>query len=453
MQARVSIPGRVLLLSAFQPLIAAVRISRESNDQSLPAVVEEAIAGRNGTGAKPCRHSLAWIFLRERHGGCAQHGLIEHFDRAAVQHQGIRRSMETWVDALEDPGISASGGHERGNATATQAEQRLWLTPTAQNPQMLSGLQQMLMALGGGVGVVMQQAMIPFLREEYESRSRYQNDALLLLIVVSYFVAIVVSLSYVHWKSHNRSSITYYASPGYIVAGMEGHDVIGFLTTFSQAPKQVLLQVTGFLPVDDSVVEAFEWRGGQYDVAFTFALDLSPWVVREEWGGITGLDSPEGEGHVAPQQPLFGGIAAQELEELRKFLAHDTNDLAAVLLQKQVAWPGWEELATNIRQRIKQCGFQGVLHVQCGSGETVTVYKNKPWANFLYKRTTGVLCMLSMVGWPLYSLYMWWRCTRLQICAQFRVDVSTEDYWGLIADKLSAAGFDINAAGTGGSAY
>jgi len=332
-----------------------------------------------------------------------------------------------------------------------QKQQRPRSTVGDDATTVLGRVGKVLVALGGGTGVVMQETVLP---GDYESRSRYQNDALLVLIATAYFVAIFLGLSYLRWRVENRSPITFYADPTHTATAMEGHDVVSFLATFNQAPKQVLLQVTGFLPVDnDGAHGSIEWEEERFRVAFTFALDLSPWLVREEWAdGADCCSAETSEDSGATRQPLLDGIVPEELESLRQFLSLDNNDLATVLLYKEVAWPGWEELATNIRQRIKQCGFPGVLSIQCGQGETVTVHKNRPWANFLHNRATGVLCMLSAVGWPVYHVYMWVRCTQVPIHARFRVDIATADYWPFIADKLSASGFDVTAGSTGGSA-
>jgi len=50
----------------------------------------------------------------------------------------------------------------------------------------------------------------------------------------------------------------------------------------------------------------------------------------------------------------MAGLADQDLEELRRFLPENTNDLATVSMMKEVSWDDWEELATNIKQKIRQ---------------------------------------------------------------------------------------------------
>lgn len=140
------------------------------------------------------------------------------------------------------------------------------------------------------------------------------------------------------------------------------------------------------------------------------------------------------------------GMSTDDLAKLRTFLARDRNDLAMVEIHKEVDWPDWEELATNIKLRIRQRGFQGIITVRRSNPEVMTVYKNRPWANFLHSRITKVICALSIVGWFVYQPYMWLRNRSLVLHSKFRVDVTIGSYWPLIADKLGPDGFDPSSS-------
>merc|ERR1719491_2259965 len=118
-------------------------------------------------------------------------------------------------------------------------------------------------------------------------------------------------------------------------------------------------------------------------------------------GGSSSIEPPN----------LDSGVVEEDMAQLRHFLAVNQNDLATVEMVKQIAWPGWEELATNIKLRIRQCGFGGIIGINRSDTETIIIYKNKTWANFMHSRMTKVLCALSLAGWMLYLPYMWMRCS------------------------------------------
>lgn len=300
----------------------------------------------------------------------------------------------------------------------------------------------LLEALGGGTGAAIRGTGIRELDRDLMRRLHFQDQAVLVLLVVAYFVSISLIASMTYRQSHNNSQVTYYADPRFHAMVMEGHTVEAFMDAFNDAPKSVQLQVTGFVPIPEGVMATgVQWQGELYHVAFTFALDLSPWVVWErEIGQLD--DSDPNRVH----SPLEDGIESDGIECIRGFLENSTNDLATLELVKEVSWPHWEELATNIKHRIRQSGFNGIIGIHRTETDTVCIYKNRPWANYIHNRMTKVLCLLSVFGWMFYVPYTWFRCTKSVVKAHFKVDVSIANYWPLIADKLGATGFEIDSS-------
>jgi len=300
-----------------------------------------------------------------------------------------------------------------------------------------SGLRGMLAALGSGIGVRIGGLRHNELNRELLWRMRIQDKAVALIIVALYFVLLAFGVSSKYQESHNDSPVTYYADPRFHSLVTEADDPESFLDAFNQAPKNVHLQVTGFLPVPGGR-GSVQWREEHYRVAFTFSLDLAPWVTKA-------IDMPDpahsGDPRL-PLQPLHDGILPEDFALLGDFLASNKNELAMIDVQKDVEWLGCEELATNIKLKIRQMGFTGVIGVSLSEGETVSVFKNAPWANFMHSRTTKVLLVLSIFGCFLYFPYMWLRCRATKIRARYRVDIPISSYWPLIADKLTANGFD-----------
>merc|ERR1719482_1029660 len=129
------------------------------------------------------------------------------------------------------------------------------------------------------------------------------------------------------------------------------------------------------------------------------------------------------------------------MDNLDYYLNRDANDLAVFEVHKEVAWQSWEELATNIKHKIRQQGFTGIISIHRPDSETVAIYKNTSWANFMHSRTTKVLCALSVLGWLVYLPYMWLRCTSTTVRTRYTIDIPISGYWRLIADKLTAEGF------------
>jgi hypothetical protein len=288
----------------------------------------------------------------------------------------------------------------------------------------------MLFAIGGGTGASIGGTGSTTVDRDLLRRMHYQDKAVMFLVLVVYLVALAFSANLTYRQATNNSPVTYYADPRFHNYVMEGHELDVFLETFNQAPKNITLQVAGFVPVQDDMHESVRWRGENFQVAFTFSLDLSPWVVRE----IQTQTPSTGPSQLT--RSLQDGMLPEDRSTLQHVLMHDGNDTSYVELEKEVAWPGWEELATNIKHQIRQRGFSGVISVDRTEKEELRIYKNRPWANFMHSRATRVLCALSVIGWLIYVPYMWIRCRKIGLRSHFRVDVNISDYWALIEDKL-----------------
>jgi len=294
----------------------------------------------------------------------------------------------------------------------------------------------LLMALGGGTGASIGGTGSSIVDRDLLRRMHYQDKAVMLLVLVVYMVALAFSANLTYRQASNNFPVTYYADPRFNNLVMEGNDLDVFLDTFNQAPKNISLQVAGFIQVPDDMNGSVRWRGENFQVVFTFSLDLSPWVVRET--------QTIGQSPVQMTRSLHDGVLPEDRSSLHHYLTSDQNDLAYVEIAKKVTWPDWEELATNIKHQIRQRGFTGVISVDRTESDEMQVYKNKPWANFMHARATRVLCALSIVGWLVYVPYMWLRCKKVAMRSHFLVDVGISEYWPLIADKLTADGFQDN---------
>merc|ERR1719223_953530 len=121
------------------------------------------------------------------------------------------------------------------------------------------------------------------------------------------------------------------------------------------------------------------------------------------------------------------GVVPEDVVLLQDFLDGNQNDL---------------ELATNIKHKIRQRGFRGVVLVRRSDDEHMDIHMNRTWANFLHSRSLKILCAMSIIGWLIYQPYMWLRHRPVTIKSLFRVDLPISAYWPLIEDKLGPNGFD-----------
>lgn len=296
-------------------------------------------------------------------------------------------------------------------------------------------LWRLILAVAGGTGASVHEANLMF-RAELMRRMRLQDIAVMLLMLSVYLLLLLITASVTHHQAANSSRVTYYGDPRYHAVAMEGDDLEAFVDNFTQNPKGVYLTVAGLAPTVQDLPGTYHYRGDQYRVDFTFALDLSPWVVRE-----SGLMAASGHYNSEPALQLQDGAVAEDLEKLRHFLAHDSNDLAIVEVEKEISWPRWEELATNIKHQIRQCEYQGLVGVDRTRHECLRIFKNKQWANFLHSRTLKVVLALSVLGWILYLPYMWLRTTTLRVRCFYQVSIGIDDYWPLISNGLCAHGY------------
>jgi len=301
---------------------------------------------------------------------------------------------------------------------------------------------KVLVAIGSGTGFVDEPSwnnLASKLQRELIDRAWYQSNAVLLLVAILYLGALVEGLIVVYKQVKNDSSVTFYADPRVHSSSMDTFELEDFLTSFNTPPKQVFLQVTGYLPVADgffgwdSLQNVVEWKGSFYHVAFSFSLDLSTWTSRLPSSSPTGGHDQE-------------GFALVDLDTIRAFLTDDSNDLEMLDIRKKVVWPGWEELAQSIKEHIQQQGFGGMVVVKCTDGETMSVFKNRQWANFMHNHATKALAAISLIGLVPYLWYMSRMCRTKTVEVQHQINISTQEFWNFIVEQMSSNGFESAGA-------
>mmetsp|Transcript_44531 Transcript_44531/g.129487 ORF Transcript_44531/g.129487 Transcript_44531/m.129487 type:complete len:558 (+) Transcript_44531:59-1732(+) len=292
-----------------------------------------------------------------------------------------------------------------------------------------------LSALAGGTGARFGKSGF-FVNKDLARRVQLQDQAVLFLLLIVYYLTLAFSCSLAHRQSKNNSRVTFYADQRFHSAAIENHDADSFLETFNQPAKNVYLKVTGYSLSPSVAPGSITWGDNSYFVDFNFALDLSSWVVRDAHEGAHRIS-----GDFARSD---SGILGADLLDLRRHLARGTSgsDLTIIAVHKEIRWTSWEELATNIRQQLRHRGYTGAIGIERTESDVVHIYRNTQWANFMHSKALKVILALSVFGWIVYLPYMWLRCNTLRIRAAHCVAIDIDVYWRLIADHLNAEGFN-----------
>jgi len=283
--------------------------------------------------------------------------------------------------------------------------------------------------LSGGTGTVLEPTHNKEFDREIRFRMRMQDIAVLVLLMIVYLAILFFMYSLIYRMSNSDSTVKYYCDPTYHRLSCQSEDVASFLTAFNKRPEtnKPQIRVAGFSESADQSGPFVElpagvssWRGKTYKTLFYYALDLDTWAEAE------------------------GTVDAKELLTIEEFIA-TKNPLATVSIKKEMVWEDFEEVATNLRAKIRACGFEGPLDVTMSPPDTCRVFQNTRWANFMYNETVKVMTLLSIIGGLVYLPYMWIRSRsqRKVVTSKFKITISGKDYWQLISPKISAHGFGL----------
>lgn len=283
-----------------------------------------------------------------------------------------------------------------------------------------------LMAIGGGIGANGEDMTNSNLR----SRVHWQDRGILVLNIFIYFLSLALWATFTYRRATNNSPVTYFCQPSRVDGAISSHCIQDFLGTFTRAP-QTTLQISGYQQAQEDSEHTIFWQGEKLRTVFSVSFDLSPWMVHDMLAS-----------NVESSQSV--SVGPDDVRILEHFLTCDDNDLAFVEITKEVKWQGFDELATNIKQHIRQQGFGGITSVWLSKPANECVHKNRPWSNFLRTRTTLMLSWLSILGMLFYAVYMFLKSKKIDVHTHHKVNISTDEYWPLIVDKLSLETLPVN---------
>jgi len=272
------------------------------------------------------------------------------------------------------------------------------------------------------------------INHDLRQRLQLQDWATINLLISVFALTVMLSCCSVYQVADDPSPAAYYSEPKNYQQRLicETNDVDAFLAAFNTQPQNVRLRIIGRNPEPGGFrrylrnlnAHATRSRGlanllpmrqrRRLSVLFDVALDLTPFITGD------------------------GRLSDENLMILQKYL-NTKNRLETVLLKKKVDWALWEDVATNIRQRLRTLGFPGDVEVRFEASDEVLIFQNDKWSNFVRNRVTQALVAISIVGSAFWVPYVWVRSKTTIVETRFRINVDPVRYWELVAEGLSAA--------------
>lgn len=286
------------------------------------------------------------------------------------------------------------------------------------------------------------------MNHDFRRRLEVQDVATVLLLLAVFAFTLLLSSSIIYKLAEDPSPVTFYTDPKYTPTAVHSRLTCGsldseaWLRTFNTQPQCARLRIIGksrgyaewhvllrqcrfreFLSQSyQRISAAMARRPRRRDprlpswdaVMFDVSLDLTPFVTSD--------------GRLASDADAIA---------LEKHL-HSANPLEVLLLRKEVEWPCWEDIATNIKQRLRGMGFPGDVEVRLEAKEEVLVYRNEPWQNFVRSRLTQVLVIISVIGWLFWAPYLRMRMRTVQVESRFRISLDLARYWEHLSEGLHA---------------
>mmetsp|Transcript_61212 Transcript_61212/g.114484 ORF Transcript_61212/g.114484 Transcript_61212/m.114484 type:complete len:441 (-) Transcript_61212:36-1358(-) len=337
---------------------------------------------------------------------------------------------EKWTSALSSPDLE---GQDWGSVQ-DEAEERRAAERMVRNVD--NSFLATLVRVGEGVGPITYSrspGAHQRLNRELRQRLVAQDAAAIFFLLFVLGVAIWVSCLGVYQFADDPSQVVFYSDPKHTHHRMlcSSADQESFLEAFNTPPHKATLRLIG-RRTPRPATRWFTSQGGLYgitrrflpgrrrpvidaNVLFDVSLDLSSFV--------------SGEGRLASG------------EEAAKLEAHlgSQNPLQILVLRKRVLWANWEDMATNVKQKLRALGFDGDVEVRFDSQEDMRVYRNTRWQNFVRTPITHMLSVLSGIGLLLWLPYLYWRSDVVVVESNFHIQLDVQRYW-----EMLSAGLDVD---------
>ncbi|CAE7359252.1 Upf1 [Symbiodinium sp. CCMP2456] len=317
---------------------------------------------------------------------------------------------EKWTSALSSPEGDLAPG---APGVQDEAEERRTAKRLVRNVD--NSLLAMVVRIGDGVGPITYSrspGVHQSLNRELRQRLVTQDIAAVGFLLFVLGVAVWVSCLGVYQFADDPSQVLFYTDPKYAQHRVlcTSSDQESFLEAFNTQPHRATLRLIGRRSstrtggccelLRGSLASALARAAGRSrrfllpgrrrpvadaDILFDVSLDLSSFI--------------SGEGQLASQ------------DEGRKLEGHliNNNPLQVLVLRKRVLWANWEDMATNIKQKLRGMGFRGEVEVRFDSQEDLRIYRNLRWQNFVRTPITHMLSVLSGIGVLFWVPYLYCR--------------------------------------------
>jgi len=258
-------------------------------------------------------------------------------------------------------------------------------------------------------------------------RLRYQDIVSVVLMVSVFIINALISLLALYHLSYDPSPKAYYCDRPILTTTeasrmiCHGNDSQAFLHCFNTPPSLARLRIIGLKNFDGLFDSSLcgslrSWCGGRTDDSFTVfdvSLDLTPFIHREGWLASN-----------------------RDAERLEKHL-RSQNPLEIITIRKEVLWQDWEDLAFNVRQRLRELGCEAdSIEVKLEAFEEIQVHRNTTWQNFVRSPACQFVMLVSVVGLLFWLPYLHVRSRTVKIFSRFQIELNLPIFWDEISQNL-----------------
>lgn len=301
------------------------------------------------------------------------------------------------------------------------------------------------MRLAEGMGSMDDRSGDRRLHREFRLRLEAQDAATLLLLTLAFAVTIVLSCLSIYHFADDHSSVLFYTDPKFTPQTLQprltcsASDAESFLSAFNIQPQTARLRIIGRRK-GDTDASAWGLRAcGRQVWLWCCSLFMAERSLRADSRLPSGAGSAfDVSLDITPFITSDGSLASESDRAALEMHLHSSNPLEVLLLSKQVEWPCWEDIATNVRQRLRALGFPGEVEVRLEATEEVLIFRNLRWQNFVRSRMTEAVVLISVVGGIVWFPYLWMRMKTVRVVSHFRMNLDLVQYWEHLSDGLSA---------------
>jgi len=370
-----------------------------------------------------------------------------------LSHPESRDGIFYQNKAAPDGSAGGYAQYQKNEAVATPVRQQLSRNKTEHLDSSVSSLEFDMVHLGEGVGTLTYDRGVVGSRElnhELWRRLRIQDAATIWMLATVFALVVWISCISLYHFSEDPSPVLFYTDPKHMHQRLvcASADHVDFLRSFNLQPQTARLRIVGKRPDNTSLWRLF-CTGRHRDARQRLRLMCHDVLLRV----LLGAGRVETLAQNRPWDPVVFDVALDlspfiagpgrlrseaDLVALRQHL-NASNPWEILALSKKVEWTNWEDVATNVRQRLRTLGFSGEVDVRFEALETVLVYRNHKVQNFIRSHVTHFLMLLTVVGYLFWLPYMWARKRTVKIEACFQINLQLERYWQILSDGLHAS--------------